>query len=257
MAMTVQLEAYEGPLDLLLHLIKKNEVSITDIPIALITQQYLETLEVMRSLNLDIAGEFLIMASTLIHIKSRLLLPVVEGEEDEDDGRDPRAELVRRLLEYQRYKEASEELASREVLNRDVFTRAPEFSPDVEPETLVKVSLFDLIGAFRRVLERLPEDTVHQVTVEEISVREKMSFILDTLRRNTKVLFHALFEDATSRMQVVATFLALLELIKMRAVMVSQEERLGPIVVEEAASGEEAQEKMIGEETEGENGHGT
>lgn len=257
MPMNVQLEAYEGPLDLLLHLIKKSEVSIGDIPIAPITQQYLETLEVMRSLNLDIAGEFLIMASTLIHIKSRMLLPPEEGDEDEDDGGDPREELVRRLLEYQRYKEASEELAGRELLNRDVFTRSSEVATDVEPETLVKVSLFDLIAAFRRVLESLPEEGVHQITVEEISVREKMSFILDMLHRNTKMVFHSLFEDATSRIQVVATFLALLELIKMRAISVSQEERLGPIIVEEAASFDDSEETVAGEETEGENGHGT
>jgi len=256
MPMNVQLEAYKGPLDLLLHLIKKNEVSIADIPIALITRQYLETLEVMRGLNLDIAGEFLIMASTLIHIKSRMLLPAEEGEEDEDEGGDPREELVRRLLEYQKYKEASEELAKRELLNRDVFARSSEATPEIEPDVFVKVSLFDLIAAFRRVLERLPEEGVHQVTMEEISVREKMSFILDMLHRKTKVDFHSLFEDASSRVQLVATFLALLELIKMRAVSVTQEERMGPIVVEAAAPLGQMEEKLAGGETGEENGHG-
>ncbi|MCH6544481.1 MAG: segregation/condensation protein A [Deltaproteobacteria bacterium] len=256
MPMNVQLEAYEGPLDLLLHLIKKNEVSIADIPIALITQQYLETLEVMRGLNLDLAGEFLIMASTLIHIKSRMLLPPEEGEEDEDEGGDPREELIRRLLEYQRYKEASEDLAKRELLNRDVFTRSSEATPEFEPDGFVKVSLFDLMAAFHRVLERLPEAEVHLVTVEEISVREKMSFILDMLHRKTKVVFHSLFEDASSRMQLVATFLALLELIKMRAVSVTQEERMGPIVVEAVTPLDEMEEKLAGEGTGEENGHG-
>ncbi len=256
MPMNVQLEAYEGPLDLLLHLIKKNEVSIADIPIALITQQYLETLEVMRGLNLDLAGEFLIMASTLIHIKSRMLLPPEEAEEDEDEGGDPREELIRRLQEYQRYKEASEDLAKRELLNRDVFTRSSEATPEFEPDSLVKVSPFDLMAAFHRVLERLPEAEVHQVTVEEISVRERMSFILDMLHRKTKVDFHSLFADASSRMQVVVTFLALLELIKMRAVSVTQEERMGPIVVEAVMPVDEMEEKLAGEGAGEENGHG-
>jgi len=256
MPMNVQLEAYEGPLDLLLHLIKKNEVSIADIPVALITQQYLETLEAMRNLNLDIAGEFLIMASTLIHIKSRMLLPPEEGEEDDDEGEDPREELVRRLLEYERYKEASEDLSKRELLNRDVFTRTSATTLEFDPDSLVKVSLFDLMAAFRKVLERLPEAEVHQVTVEEISVREKMSFILAMLHRKTKVDFHSLFDDASSRMQVVATFLALLELIKMRAVSVTQEERIGPIIIEAVVPLDEMEEKLAGEETGEENGHG-
>ena len=124
MTTRVQLEIFEGPLDLLLHLIKKNEVSITDIPIATITEQYLATLEVMQTFNLDVAGEFLVMAATLIHIKSRMLLPLTDTEEDEEEGADPREELVRRLLEYQRFKDAADQLERRELLTRDVFVRS-------------------------------------------------------------------------------------------------------------------------------------
>ena len=124
MTTRVQVEIFEGPLDLLLHLIKKNEVSIADIPIATITEQYLATLEVMQAFNLDVAGEFLVMAATLIHIKSRMLLPLTDAEEDEEEGADPREELVRRLLEYQRFKDAADQLERREVLTRDVFVRS-------------------------------------------------------------------------------------------------------------------------------------
>ena len=124
MTTRVQLEIFEGPLDLLLHLIKKNEVSITDIPIATITEQYLATLEVMQTFNLDVAGEFLVMAATLIHIKSRMLLPMADDEDDEEEGTDPREELVRRLLEYQRFKDAADQLERRELLTRDVFVRS-------------------------------------------------------------------------------------------------------------------------------------
>lgn len=256
MSMTVQLEMYEGPLDLLLHLIKKNEVSITDIPIAMITEQYLETLEVMRNLNLDVAGEFIAMASTLIHIKSRMLLPPEEGEEDEDEGVDPRDELIRHLLEYQRFKEASEDLSKREILHRDVFVRSSEAVEEVESNEFAPVSVFELMVALRRVMEKLPEDVAHTVQLENISVREKMTLILDFLHRSSRVDFHALFESAASRMEVVVTFLALLELIKIRAVMVNQEERLGPIIVQGVGSPTEVKDRLDRERVEevGENG---
>jgi len=255
--MNVQLEMYGGPLDLLLHLIKKNEVSITDIPIALITEQYLETLDVMRNLNLDFAGEFVAMASTLIHIKSRMLLPPEEGEVDDDDGMDPREELVRRLLEYERFKEASEELGKREILNRDVFIRSSEIVEEVESNEFAPVSLFDLISALRRVLEKLPEDVVHTVVLEHISVREKMTKILDVLHHIGTADFHSLFEGAVSKMEVVVTFLALLELIKMRAVMVNQDERLGPIRVRGVGSLAEVKDRLDEEGAEEVGGHGT
>lgn len=252
MSTSVKLEVFEGPLDLLLHLIKKNEVSITDIPIATITEQYLATLELMQSLNLDVAGEFLVMAATLIHIKSRMLLPPGEEEDDEEEGGDPREELARRLLEYQRFKGAAEELEQREILKRDVFIRRPEVPDEIEAGGFEGVSLFDLISALRQVLERFPEESVHEVTLERISVREKMSFLLDDLHQRGKVVFQSLFEAAASRLEIIVTFLAMLELVKIRAVRVGQEARDGPIVIELAAPLEDIQERIAQGKIEGE-----
>lgn len=250
MSAKVQLEIFEGPLDLLLHLIKKNEVSITDIPIATITEQYLSTLELMQSLNLDVAGEFLVMAATLIHIKSRMLLPFGDEDGEEEEGEDPREELIRRLLEYQRFKEAAEELERREILKRDVFARSSEAPEEVEAVGFEGLSLFDLISALRHVLERFPEEEVHEVTLEKISVGEKMSQLLDNLHQRGKVIFQSLFEGAASRIEVVVTFLAMLELVKIRAIRVWQE-GVGPIVIELAAPLGEIHDRIAKEEIEG------
>ncbi len=252
MTTKVQLEIFEGPLDLLLHLIKKNEVSIADIPIATITEQYLATLELMQSLNLDVAGEFLVMAATLVHIKSKMLLPDEAGEEEEEEEEDSREELIRRLLEYQRFKEAAGELERREILGRDAFLRVSEPAEDagtVEVETL---SLFDLISALRQVLDRFPEEKFHEITLEKVSVREKMTLLLDELHRLGQVLFQSFFERASSRIEVIITFLAMLELVKIRAVRVRQDQRLGPIVIELAAPVEELHSRIAEEEIEGE-----
>ena len=239
-------------MDLLLHLIKKNEVNITDIPIAAITEQYLATLELMQSLNLDVAGEFLVMAATLIHIKSRMLLPPGEDEDGEEEEGDSREELVRRLLEYQRFKEAAEELERREILKRDVFVRRSEVPEDLATAGFEGLSLFDLISALRQVLERFPDEGIHEVTLERISVREKMSSLLDDLQRRGKVIFQSLFEAAASRLEIIVTFLAMLELAKIRAIRVWQEEREGPIVIELAAPLEDIQERMAQGKIEGE-----
>ena len=241
MSTQVQLEIFEGPLDLLLHLIKKNEVSITDIPIAAITEQYLATLEVMQSLNLDVAGEFLVMAATLIHIKSRMLLPAGDGtSEEDDDGEDPREELVRRLLDYQRFKDAAEQLGQREILARDVFIRSGTPVEDVPVPNLREVSVFELLNALKRVLDRLPKENIHEVTLDKITVREKMTLLLDTLRQRPTVLFDALFAEAKTRMEVVVTVLAMLELVKARAIRIFQDELGGPIQIEAAAGMDEA-----------------
>lgn len=258
MPINVQLEVYEGPLDLLLHLIKKNEVGITDISISTITEQYLATLEMISSLSLDVAGEFLVMAATLIHIKSRMLLPLEEGDEDEEEEGDPRDELVRRLLEYQRYKEASLELEGREVLYRDVFVRSSESRQKMEAGEIERVSLFDLLSAFRRVLERFPEESVHVVKVEKISVQEKMNLLLDCLRRSTRVVFQTLFDGVSSRMDIVVTFLALLELVKIRAIRATQEESGGSIMIELTAplGEEEGEEALAKRETKEEDEYG-
>ena len=256
MSTRVQLEIFEGPLDLLLHLIKKNQVSITDIPIAAITEQYLATLELMQSLNLDVAGEFLVMAATLIHIKSRMLLPAGDDEADDDEGVDPRDELVRRLLEYQRFKEAADQLERREILSRDVFVRTGVPTEGSPPAAFRELSVFELLAALGRVLERLPsDDDVHEVTLEKITVREKMTLLLDTLRSSGKVLFESLFNEVKSRMEVVVTFLAMLELVRGRAVRIFQEEATGPIIIEAAVGIDEA--AMVAIEESEEKPHGT
>jgi segregation and condensation protein A len=248
----VQLEIFEGPLDLLLHLIKKNEVRVTDIPIAAITEQYLATLELMQSLSLDMAGEFLVMAATLIHIKSRELLP--EGDEepepDEDEGVDPRAELVRRLLEYQRYKEAAAELEQREVLTRDVFVRATAPVEEAGPREFREISVFELLGALKRVIDRLPKDIVHEVMLEKITVREKMTLLLDRLRSESRIVFESLFSEVQSRMEIIVTFLAMLELVKVRAIRVFQDQPGGDILIEAAAGMDQAAEGIVLEEAE-------
>ena len=245
MSTQVQLPIFEGPLDLLLHLIKKNEVSISDIPIATITEQYLATLELMETLSLDVAGEFLVMASTLVHIKSRMLLPAGADEPDEDDGVDPREDLVRRLLEYQRYKDAAGQLEQREVLTRDVFTRAAVPSEEVGPRGFRELSVFELLGALKRVIDRLPNDTFHDITLEKITVREKMTLLLDRLRQQDSVLFESLFAEARSRMEVVVTFLAMLELVKVSAIRIFQEALAGPIMIEAATGMDEAAEHAV------------
>ncbi|MGQ9646678.1 MAG: segregation and condensation protein A [Thermodesulfobacteriota bacterium] len=222
-AYTVRLEMFEGPLDLLLHLIQKNEVDIFNIPIAVITQQYLETLHVMKVLNLDIAGEYLLMASTLLHIKSKMLLPNPAKEEAEE-GEDPRTELVRRLLEYQKYKEAAAELERRPMLNRDVFVRLViEGEEESKTEERIEANLFELLDLFRQVLERTKPEAVHEVMLDRITVEEKVQDILALLRREHRsVGFHHLFPEQSSRRVIIVTFLAVLELVKMKLIRVFQ-----------------------------------
>ncbi len=241
MAVHVRLKLYQGPLDLLLHLIKKNELSIADIPIASITEQYLAALELMQGLDLDVSGEYLVMAATLLHVKSRTLLPPDEDDDeaDDDEAGDTREELIRRLLEYERFKNAAKELEEREILNRDVFVRQDR-SERVTEVSFEQLSAFDLMSALQRVLERFPGPSVHTVVQETVSVRERMTFILDELHRRPSVLFQELFDSARSRMDVVVTFLALLELIRIRAVHAVQKDRLGPIVMEPMLSLSEA-----------------
>jgi segregation and condensation protein A len=252
----VQLEIFEGPLDLLLHLIKKNEVRITDIPIATITEQYLATLEVMQAFNLDVAGEFLVMAATLIHIKSRMLLPLTDAEEDEEEGADPREELVRRLLEYQRFKDAADQLERRELLTRDVFVRSVAPAEEIPAPGFRELSVFELLTALKRVLDRLPKDVVHEVMLDKITVREKMTLLLDHLRTQGKILFEALFAEVKTRMEVVVTFLAMLELVKVRAIRIFPEEATGPIQIEAAVDIENAPAILAIQDPE-EDQHGT
>jgi segregation and condensation protein A len=230
----VRLEQFEGPLDLLLHLIKKNEINIYDIPITLIAKQYLEYLSLMKSLNLAVAGDFLVMAATLLQIKSRLLLPVDDRAHDEDDGPDPREELVRRLLEYKRYKEAADRLDDRERLWREVFTReSPPLPTQAASETalLEDVTLFDLVDALQGVLARLPNPKLLELTPEHLTVKARMAAILEALEGKESVTFVALFEAQGHKLMVIVTFLALLELIRTGLVRVYQGETFGPILL--------------------------
>jgi segregation and condensation protein A len=233
-AFRVALPNFEGPLDLLLHLIREHRVDIFDIPIALITEKYLEQLERMREIDLDIAGEFLVMAATLGHIKSRLLLPrqeaatVAESVEALEEQRDPRAELVRRLLDYQKYKDAAEMLAKQDILDRDVFARKVpvEAVPIPEEEVgLQEFSVLKLIEALDRVLERLVPKLQHEVVREQFSISEAMLTIAEKVRAGgNQASFESLFEGARTKHKIVVTFLAILEMCKRRLLRVSQEE---------------------------------
>jgi len=219
---TFRLEGFEGPLDLLLHLIQKNELDIFNIPIALITEQYLEYLQLMKVLNLDVAGEYLLMASTLLHIKSKMLLP--KSSEEEEEGEDPRAELIRRLLEYQKYKQAAGELEKRPMLDRDVFIRLMPVEPEEVPEEEgIEVNLLELLEAFRQVLERVKPEGIHEVILEHLSVEDKIQEILTLLEReNRSMVFHRLFPEQASRRVIIITLLAVLELVKMKRIRIFQ-----------------------------------
>ena len=229
----VRIENFEGPLDLLLHLIKKNEINIYDIPVAMIAQQYLGYLEAMEELNLNVAGDFLVMAATLLQIKSKMLLPADETADDDDEGPDPREELVRRLLEYKAFKEAARQLDDQEKVWREIFWReqAPVVEEVEEDLPLENVSLFDLVDALKEVLERNPSSRLIEIVPDNLTVRERMNLILETLEGKDSVSFAALFEGSNHRMVVVVTFLALLELMRLRVARVFQAETFGPILV--------------------------
>jgi segregation and condensation protein A len=223
----VKLAVFEGPLDLLLHLIRQNEVDITDIPIARIAAQYLDTIEFMEELNLDVAAEYLVMAATLALIKSRMLLPDESGEDEE--GIDPRTDLVQRLLEYQRFKEAAETLSRRRLLGRDVFSvigPGPERTPDAERE--IEVGIFELVAAFRDILDNSESaEWKHEVETEHVTVRDRMMVVMDLLEANESIEFMRIFDSPgrdgrPSRPVLVATFLAILELARLSALRIYQ-----------------------------------
>jgi segregation and condensation protein A len=231
MSYEIRVENFEGPLDLLLHLIRKNEMDIYDIPMATITAQYLVILDAMKNLNLDVAGEFLLMASTLIHIKSRLLLPPSEEDVPDEEEEDPRAELVRRLLEYQKYKEAAAAFDALSLLGRDVFARkfmAAELVEGEEDE-FEAIGLYELMEAFRDLLKTAPPETFHDVDVERLSVTDRVNAILELLADQESLAFTDLFTGCPDRHEVVVTFLAMLELVKLRMLRLMQNRRFGMI----------------------------
>jgi len=221
-------DVFEGPMDLLIHLIKKNEVDIYDIPIALITRQYLEYIEWMKTLNIDFAGEFLLLASTLTHIKSRMLLPT-HGIEGEDE--DPRMEIARPLVEYLQIKSAAEELAKRNLLGDQTFIRQVDkkdlaFEPD---QTVVRVGLFELIDAFRQILENWKDERSVDLTSDRMSVTDKIAELLDMLEQRGSLTFSELFGPETDRADIILTFLAILEMVKLYLVRVVQHLQTGVI----------------------------
>ncbi len=224
-----RLPVFEGPLDLLLHLIKRNELDQQEVTASIITEQYLQYLELLDSLNLDLAGEYLVMAATLLLIKSYSLLPHPEFA-DTEEGEELKRDLVARLLEYQRYREAGAKLGERPIVGRDVFIGPGEAVEAGEPVEY-RASLFDLVEALREVLKRISGKAPRQILLRDIPVAERIPVVMDAISRAERVEFAALFEDLTDRSLVIATFLALLELIRRGQVRATQQRRLGPIML--------------------------
>jgi segregation and condensation protein A len=216
----ISLDHFEGPLDLLLHLIKKNDIDIYDIPIALVLEQYLQYVELAKELNIDLAGDFLLTAAELILIKSRLLLPA--DETGEEEGPDPRDELVRRLLEYQRYKQAGKQLIQRPLLGRDVFKRGSAEEEPHDEEGELDADMTSLLLAFQAVLKRLPRQQAYEIEGERTSVADKILQLTERLRDVGEMKFQELFDLEKGRADVVVTFLALLEMAKMHILQIRQ-----------------------------------
>ncbi|MGB9498563.1 MAG: segregation and condensation protein A [Dissulfuribacterales bacterium] len=215
---------FEGPMDLLVHLIKKHEVDIYDIPIALITDQFLAYLEWMKSLNIEVASEFLVMAATLAHIKSRMLLPKRPGDTVEDDEYDPRMEITGQLLEYLQMKSAAEELTEMSILDNDVFTRCPDkktylIDPD---EEVVKTDLFDLISTFHKLLDKISDKDGIRIIAERISVKDRMTEIINLIEDKGTLTFIELLSEKPQRIDIVVTLLAILEIVKLKLVRIVQ-----------------------------------
>ena len=223
---TFKLPRFEGPLDLLLHLIKRDEVDIQDIPIAHITKQYLQYIEIMRMLDLDVAGEFLVMAATLMRIKAKMLLPLPSSTEEEDEG-DPREELVQRL-----YKEAAEGMQAREGIRRSLHERGMvPTEDDAGPLPLAPANLFDLLAALQRVMARKPERVVYSVETEGWDIEDKMSLIARTVAELGELKFSDLMREAHARMEIIVSFMALLELIKLGTVLCIQDANFADILI--------------------------
>ena len=222
-------EIFEGPMDLLVHLIKKNELDIYDIPIALITEQYLKYLDWMKSMNIEFAGDFIVMASTMTQIKSRMLLPVHENEEPEED---PRLEITRPLLEYLRMKSAAEQLTERNLLGEKTFIRPSDqqdFMAGDDDDEFIKIGLFELIDAFQKILERIPADHQVQFEADEISVKDRISQLVDILEAKHSVTFAELFSAHPDKREVIVTFLAVLEMVRLTLIRIAQHVTTGII----------------------------
>jgi segregation and condensation protein A len=223
-------DIFEGPMDLLVHLIKKNEINIYDIPIALITEQYLQYLEWLKAMSVEYAAEFVVMASTLAQIKSRMLLPVHAAEEGEDE--DPRQAIVRPLIEYLKLKSAAEQLAQRPLLGENTFTRPAHTAALADAagdEAVIKIGLFELIDAFQRILSGLPDQARIEFTADTISVKGRISQIADLLEARGSLTFFELFSERPTRGEIVVTFLAVLEMVKLALIRLVQHVNSGII----------------------------
>jgi len=235
---------FEGPLDLLLHLCQKHELDIIDIPISFVTENYLEYLGVMQLMNLDVASEYLLMAATLAHIKSKSLLPAPPpGQEDDAllEEEDPRQALIRRLLEYQKYKQAAADLAARGITGADVFTRGVAIEEAVHSglAPLAEIPLYSLVEAFQAVLARSKVKISHDVVADRISLADRINELSETLRKEKRLVFDALFHGITTKFDLVITFLALLEMTKLRMTRLFQTEPLSPLYVELSAEADD------------------
>lgn len=232
----VRLDIFEGPLDLLLYLIKKDEVDIQSISIERITRQYLDYINTFKLLNIDLASEFIVMAANLMYLKSRTLLPKAEQPPEEDvEDDDPRWELIRQLIEYKKFKDAAGFLARREREQEDSFAHQPDASdlPEEEPAQLAEVSIFDLIRAFQTVLRRFEtQDQLTDIVDDRFTVSDQIEMLIKRIQPGQSRSFESLFQDATSKAEVIVTFLALLELMKLNQFMVRQNQLLGEIMIE-------------------------
>jgi segregation and condensation protein A len=236
-ALRVFLETFEGPLDLLLYLIQKQNLDILNIPITEITRQYLSYIGLMRELQLDLAAEYLVMAALLLEIKSRMLLPRPEEEAQGEEEGDPRSRLVQQLQEYARFKQAAQSLAELPQLGRDTFLVEAEMPEITRPRLPPAIRLDELLHAMRDVLVRMELFAAHQISREPLSVRERMSAVLSLLQEHPRALFEVLYTSAENRAGVVVALLAILELAKESLLLISQEEAFGPIHIQPVASG--------------------
>lgn len=225
MSYKIKLELFEGPLDLLLYLVKKDHLNIYDIPIARVTEQYLQYINLMQLLDLNIAGEFLVMAATLMQIKSKMLLPAEEGQEESKDQEDPREELVKRLLEYEKFKEIAENLRQKESDQREVYKR-PKVEIDTKEEkgkdVYFEASIFDLINAFSKALKDVPKEVFYEVVKDQFTVEQATHEILHLLLVRSQVKLSELFSKAKNKMDIIVTFLAVLELIRVKEIIARQ-----------------------------------
>ncbi len=245
MTYQLKLDIFEGPLDLLLHLIKEQKMEIHDISVSEISRQYLKYMELMTDLNLEVAGEYLVMAAELTRLKSKMLLPSHGDNEDDEEGTDPRAELARRLMEYQRYKGAAGDLRQLEYDRQQLFSRGSEIQiEEGEEEIVVDATVFDLFSAFKEVLSRRTFKEDIEIKITTLSVSERVNRVLDTLNEHESVTFESLFAENESKLEVIVTFLALLELMRMALIRVQQGNQFETIRVYRTADRETQEEAL-------------